>query len=142
MNDLIANDLFALEPIEDAFRKLLRPWRGSELVDRAPSISLDVNESDANYIVKAEIPGVKKEDVDVRIDGNQITISAEVKKTSEEKDGERLLRSERQYGYASRSFTLACDVDEAKSNAKYQDGILELTLPKKTTTSSKRLPIA
>lgn len=141
MNDLIPNDLFALEPIEDAFRKLLRPWR-SELLDRAPSIKLDVNESDANYTVKAEIPGVKKEDVDVRIDGNQVTISAEVKKTSEEKEGERLLRSERQYGYASRSFALACPVDEGKSNAKYQDGILELTLPKKTTTSSKRLPIA
>jgi len=141
MNDLIANDLFALEPVEDAFRKLLRPWR-AEWSDRAPSIKLDVNESESNYTVKAEIPGVKKEDVDVRIDGNQITISAEVKKSSEEKDGERLLRSERQYGYASRSFTLACDVDESKSNAKYQDGILELTLPKKVTTSSKRLPIA
>lgn len=141
MNDLIHNDLFALEPIEDAFRKLLRPWR-AELVDRAPSIKLDVHENDSNYTVKAEIPGVKKEDVDVRIDGNQITISAEIKKTSEDKEGERLLRSERQYGYASRSFSLASDVDEAKSIAKYQDGILELTLPKKTTTSSKRLPIA
>lgn len=141
MNDRISNDLFALEPIEDTFRKLMRPWR-SDLVERAPSIKLDVNENDTSYTVKAEIPGVRKEDVDVRIDGNQVSISAEVKKESEEKEGERVLRSERQYGYASRSFTLACPVDEGKSNAKYQDGILELTLPKKATMSSKRLPIA
>lgn len=141
MNDLIANDIFALEPLEDAFRKFLRPWH-NELVERAPSIKVDVNESDGSYTVKAEIPGVKKEDVDVRIDGNQITISAEVKNESEEKQGERVLRSERQYGYASRSFTLACAVDESKSDAKYQNGILELTLPKKSNTSSRRLPIA
>lgn len=141
MNDVIANDLFALEPLEDTFRKLMRPWR-PDLLERAPSIKLDVNESDANYTVRAEIPGVKKEDVDVRIDGNQVTISAEIKRASEEKEGERMLRSERQYGYASRSFTLACPVDEGKSNAKYQDGILELTLPKKATMSSKRLTVA
>lgn len=141
MNDLIANDLFAIEPMEDAFRKMLLPWR-TNLTERAPSIKLDVHERDGSYTVKAEIPGVKKEDVDVRIEGNQVTISAEVKKASEEKEGERLVRSERQYGYASRSFSLACPVDEAKSNAKYQDGILELTLPKKSTTSSRRLPIA
>lgn len=141
MHDLITDDIFAVEPIEEAFRKFLRPWR-SELVERAPAIRLDVNESDANYTVKAEIPGVKKEDVDVRIDGNQITISAEIKKESEDKQGERLLRSERQYGYASRSFTLACPVDETRSDAKYQDGILELTLPKRATNSSRRLQIA
>jgi HSP20 family protein len=85
---------------------------------------------------------VRKEDIDVRIEGNQVTISAEVKKDKEEKKDGRVLRSERQYGFASRTFTLACDVDEAKSGAKYENGILELTLPKRTTTSSRRLPIA
>lgn len=141
MNDLRVNDLFAVEPMEDMFRGLLRPWR-ADLAARAPQIKLDVVEGDANYTVKAEIPGVRKEDIDVRIDGNQVTLSAEVKQDKEEKKGGRVVRSERQYGYASRSFTLAMDVDEAKSSAKYQDGVLELTLPKKTTTSSKRLPIA
>ncbi|MDE2095020.1 MAG: Hsp20/alpha crystallin family protein [Burkholderiales bacterium] len=143
MNELqrVSDPLFALEPMEDMFRNLMRPWRG-ELAERAPIIRLDVHEGDGNYTVKAEVPGVRKEDIDVRIDGNQVTISAELKKEKDEKKNGRVLRSERQYGYASRSFALASDVDEAKSVAKYHDGILELTLPKKTSTSSKRLPIA
>lgn len=141
MNDLRVNDLFSMEPFDDVFRGLMRPWR-AELAQQAPQIKLDLSETDAQYTVKAEIPGVKKEDIDVRIDGNRITIGAELKKESEEKKDGRVLRSERQYGYASRSFTLASTVDEAKSAAKYQDGVLELTLPKTTSTASKRLPIA
>ncbi len=141
MNDLRVHDLFSMEPFDDVFRGLMRPWR-AELAQQAPQIKLDLSETDAQYTVKAEIPGVKKEDIDVRIDGNRITIGAELKKESEEKKDGRVLRSERQYGYASRSFTLASAVDEAKSAAKYQDGVLELTLPKTTSTASKRLPIA
>jgi HSP20 family protein len=140
MNELRVNDPFALEPMDEAFRNLLRPWR-AELAERTPQIKLDVHESDASYTVKAELPGVKKDDIDVRIDGRQVTVSAEVKKEQDEKKEGRVLRSERHYGYASRSFTLACEVDEAKSTAKVQDGILELTLPKKTKTSAKRLPV-
>lgn len=141
MNDLRLNDIFAMEPMDDMFRGLLRPWR-AELSARTPQIKIDLSETDASYTVKAEIPGVRKEDIDVRIDGNQVTIGAEMKKESEEKKDGRVLRSERQFGYASRSFVLTSAVDEAKSSAKYQDGVLELTLPKATTTASKRLPIA
>jgi HSP20 family protein len=140
MNEVRVNDPFALEPMDQMFRNMMRPWR-ADLLERAPQIKLDVHEGDGSYTVKAEVPGVSKDDIDVRIDGSQVTISAEVKKDKEEKKGDRVLRSERQYGYASRSFTLACEVDEAKAAAKYQDGILELTLPKKTKTSSKRLPV-
>jgi HSP20 family protein len=141
MNELRVSDPFAVEPMDEMFRQMLRPWR-SELAERAPQIKLDVHENDASYTVKAEVPGVSKEDIDVRIEGNLVTLSAEVKKDKEEKKDGRVLRSERHYGYASRSFTLACEVDEAKAEARYKDGILELTLPKKTKTSSKRLPIA
>jgi len=141
MNGLRVSDPFAVEPMDEIFRQMLRPWR-SELAERAPQIKLDVHENDASYTVKAEVPGVSKEDIDVRIEGNLVTLSAEVKKDKEEKKDGRVLRSERHYGYASRSFTLACEVDEAKAEARYKDGILELTLPKKTKTSSKRLPIA
>ena len=85
---------------------------------------------------------MRKEDIDVRIDGNQVTISAELKKESDEKKEGRVIRSERQYGFASGSFTLSCTVDAAKADAKMQDGLLKLTLPKQTTTSSRRLPIS
>jgi len=140
MNPLRPLDPFALEPFEDSFRGLLRPWR-DELAEGAPQIRIDVSEVDDGYTVKADIPGVRKEDIDVRIDGPQVTIGAEIKQETEQKEKGRVLRSERRYGYASRSFTLGCDVDEAKADAKYADGVLELKLVKKAPTSSKRLTI-
>ena len=107
----------------------------------APQIKVDVAETDMNYTLKAEVPGVRKEDIEVRIDGNQVNISAEVKKESEEKKDGRVIRSERRYGYASRSLWLDSPVDDAKAQAKYNNGVLELTLPKKAATSTKRLAI-
>ena len=104
-------------------------------------MKMDVREDDKTYQVHAEIPGVKKEDIHVHIDGNQISISAEVKNEKEVKEGEQVLRSERYYGSISRAFTLGQEVDENAATAKYQDGILELTLPKKLTSSAKRLVI-
>ena len=104
-------------------------------------IKLDVKEDDKNYTVHAEIPGVKKEDIHVSIDGNQVSISAEVKNEKEVKEGEKVLRSERYYGKVSRAFTLAQELDETQSQAKYNDGILELTLVKKAAAKTKRLEI-
>lgn len=141
MNELRTLDPFSLDPFEDTFRSLMRPWR-MELPDAAPRIRIDLTEQYGSYAVKADIPGVKKDDIDVRIDGNLVTISAEVKSEKEEKgNGGRVLRRERQEGYASRSFTVASPVDEAKVQASYKDGILALTLPKKSDTSSKRIAI-
>lgn len=104
-------------------------------------IRMDVSEDDQAYKVHAEIPGVKKEDIHVHIDGNQVSISAEVKNEKEVKEGEKLLRSERYYGSVSRAFSLAQEVDEGGSSAKYQAGVLELTLPKKVAVSAKKLVI-
>jgi len=104
-------------------------------------IKMDVKENDSAYTVHADIPGVKKEDIHVTIEGNQVSISAEVKKEKEEKQGEKVLRSERYFGKVARSFTLAQDVDEATAQAKYADGVLELTLPKKAISSAKKLAI-
>jgi HSP20 family protein len=85
---------------------------------------------------------VKKEDIQVSIDGNRVSISAETKTEKEEKKGEKVLRSERYYGNVARSFTLANDVDETKAKAKYTDGVLELTLPKKEgATTVKKLAV-
>jgi HSP20 family protein len=70
-----------------------------------------------------------------------VSISAEVKRETEEKKGETLVRSERYYGQQSRSFTLAQEIDDEKTQAKYQDGVLELTLPKKAASTSRKITI-
>ena len=139
MNELRMFDPLALEPFEDSLRSLMRPWRMETM--EAPRIKIDLSELDSSYLVKAEIPGVRKEDIDVRVDGNMVTISAEARKEKEEKKEGRLLRRERQQGFASRTFTLACPVEEGRAEALYIDGVLELKLPKKAATSTKRLSI-
>ena len=134
------NDL--IDPFSDDFFKgfSLRPiYRAS---DEPPQIKLDVKEDDKAYVVKAEIPGVNKEDIKVAIEGNQVSVSAEIKKEKEEKQGAKVIRSERFYGNTFRSFSLGESVDEAGSSAKYENGILELTLPKKPGNKSKLLKIA
>ena len=138
MNQL--RTLFDMDPFDDNFGAFLRPWK-VESVAKAPKIKLDLTEHDDHYAVKAEIPGVRKEDIEVQIDGNLVTIGAEVRKDKEEKKDGRVLRSEREYGYASRSFTLASAVDDGKADAKYADGVLNLLLPKKTATAGKRLSV-
>jgi HSP20 family protein len=117
----------------------MRPWMSE--ADMEPRIKVDVSEADASYSVKAEIPGVKKEDIHVAIEGNQVSIEAEVKKEKEEKKGEKVVRSERYFGKQSRSFTLGHDIDAGKAEAKYSEGVLELKLPKKSNGSSKELKI-
>ena len=102
---------------------------------------VDVSEDETAYTVRAEIPGVKKDDINISIDGDQVAISAEVKNEKDVKDGERVLRSERYYGKVQRAFQLGQPVDEDAAGAKYADGILELTLPKKAATSAKRITI-
>jgi len=104
-------------------------------------IRMDLKEDDKSYTVHADIPGVKKEDIQVSIDGNRVSISAETRMEKEEKEGKKVLRSERYCGKVARSFTVAHDVDEAKAQAKYTDGVLELTLPKKAGTTTKKLAI-
>ena len=102
---------------------------------------VDVSENEQAYVLHAEIPGVKKDEINITIDGDQVAISAEVKNEKEAKDGERVLRTERYYGKVYRAFQLAQPVDENGAAAKYADGVLELTLPKKALASAKRITI-
>ena len=104
-------------------------------------IKVDVKEDDKSYTVHADIPGVSKDDIQVDVDGSVISIRAEVKKEKEEKKGEKLIHSERYYGMVSRSFSLPAEVDEKAVVAKYKDGVLDLTLPKKTGNGSRRIAI-
>ena len=105
-------------------------------------LKLDVSEDEKNYVVRADVPGVKKEDIKVDIDGNHVSITAEMKRTKEEKKGENVVHTERYEGKVFRSFTLDRNVDVAGAQAKYSDGVLELTLPKKGNGNGKRLPVA
>lgn len=135
-------ELTRFNPFGDEFFKgfALRPvFQGME---GEPQIRLDVTEDDKAYTVKAEIPGVKKEDIKVTVDGNHVSISAEVKKETEEKEGKKVIRSERYYGSVSRRFSLGQEVDHGAAKAKYDDGVLELTLPKKQGGSAKHLTVA
>lgn len=137
-------NLVRFNPVDDAFDDLfrgffMRPVR----MEGAPEvqIKMDVKEDEKAYTVHAEIPGVNKEDISINIDGNQVAISAEVKNEKEVKEGEKVLRSERYYGKVSRAFTLGQDVDEATAQAKYNDGVLNLILPKKAVAQSRRVPV-
>lgn len=119
----------------------VKPLHGDPL-PTAAQIKIDVKESGGAYMVQAEVPGVAKEDINVSIDGNVITLSAEVKQHDSQSEGEKVLRTERYYGAVSRSFQLPVDIDQAAAKAKYDNGVLTLTLPKKAAPSARRLTIS
>ncbi len=127
--------------LDDLFKGIfLRPMRLEQAQDPV-RIRVDVKEDDKAYVVHAEIPGVKKEDIQVSIDGNQVAISAEVKRQKEDKQGEKTLRTERYYGKVYRAFALSQEVDQEQSQARYENGVLELTLPKRATATVRKLTV-
>lgn len=128
--------------MDDAINKFMMRPVLREGMEKEPQIKMDVKEADGQHLVKAEIPDVNKDDFHVTIEGNRVSISAEVKQEKEEKEGERVIRSERSYGMASRRFNLADEVDQSKVQAKYTDGVLELTLPKKPGSSCREISIS
>lgn len=105
------------------------------------NMKIDVKQDDKAYVVSAEMPGVKKEDIHVEVDGNLVSISGEVKEEKEEKKDECVVRSERYYGKLARSFTLEHEIDAAAVDALYGDGVLKLTLPKKAKSNGKKIAI-
>jgi HSP20 family protein len=135
------SNIIRRDPLEDLFRGFfVRPveFGGN---GEAPQMRVDVKETPESYVVHAELPGVAKDDIHVHIDGPVVSISAERKENKEQKSGERVLRTERYYGKVSRSFQLGQDIDEGAASARFNDGVLELTLPKKAEVQSKRLTI-
>lgn len=112
-----------------------------DIAGQSPEMRVDVRENADDYAVTAELPGIAKEDIHVNIDGALVSIGAEHKQEKETRDGERVLRTERYFGKVSRSFQLGQEVDESRATAKFKDGVLELTLPKKAPAQSKRLTI-
>src|SRR3954463_9110242 len=141
------------DPIADVFDDLFKGFlvqpvagnnNGYERRDAAEQVRrarIDVTEQNGEYKVLAELPGVKKEDIKVQIEGDQLSISAESKVEREAKEGERVIHSERYYGKFARAFRLAQEVDESKVVARFENGVLELTLPKKEAAAAKQITI-
>lgn len=148
----MANNLMRMDPfrdiarfdpfrdIDDLFRDLNPAmWRN---VDQAQRMRMDVSETEKEYLVKAEIPGVQKDDIKVAINGNQVSLSAEIKDERDASAGSAgSLRNERYYGLLQRSFTLPQEVDDDQAQARYENGVLHLTLPKKVGSGGKQLTI-
>jgi HSP20 family protein len=133
-------------PLGDAFDELfrgyfVRPVGFDGNGTAASPFAVDVAENEKAYVLRGELPGVKKDDIQITVDGDTVAITAEVKNEKEVKNGERVLRSERQYGKVYRAFTLGQAVDETAVAAKYADGVLELTLPKKAAAQAKRISV-
>lgn len=135
------NPMTRHDPLDDFFRGFfVRPVEMGKDIE-APTVRIDVREQEKAYVVHAEMPGIRKEDIHVSIDGPVVSISAERKEEKDVKESGRVLRTERYFGKVSRSFQLGQDIDDNAASARFTDGVLELTLPKKAATQSKRLTI-
>ena len=123
---------------EGFFRPMrLRGFEGAE----SSYPAADVTERDTDYLVKADLPGVKKEDIHVTVENNVLSISAETKQEKEQKEGGRVIRQERCYGKYVRNLALNHKIDNAHVKAAYKDGVLELILPKVKEEIAKRIEV-
>ena len=140
MNKLTTYDPFREAGFDDLFRGFFTPVRVAA-TPSAAAIKMDVTENDKEYQVLAELPGVKKEEISITIAGSEVSISAEVKQEQDVRHGDTVIRAERYYGKIERAFALGQEVDEATAEAKYNEGVLQLTLPKKTVATAKKLAV-
>ncbi len=141
MTQLMKPQFSALEDpfraVDDLFRGFfVRPvdWNWNE----ANQFRLEVRDIGEQFQINAELPGVAKDDIDVQIDDDVVSINAEMKRNFTEKEGERVLRAERYYGKTSRTFQLTQAVDEDKAEAHFENGVLTLLLPKKDEGSKRK----
>ena len=139
MNGLITRGGF----FDDFFKDVapgfyVKPLHGDPLPTQ---IRVDVKESSDAYTVEAELPGIAKEDIHVAVEGNIVTLRAEVKQLDQQTADEKVLRSERYFGSVARSFQMPQDIDSAAAKAKFENGLLRLTLPKRGAAAGQRLTI-
>ena len=140
MQNLISSDRTTETGLDELLRGFFKPVRMEGAVTPVV-IKLDVTKTENGYLVHGEMPGVKKEDIDVAIEGNQVTITASVKQEWEKKEGDRMLRNERYFGNIYRSFTVPVELDESACEATLENGILELKLVRKAAAPGKRLAV-
>jgi len=134
------NDPFG-ELFNDLFKGYFVRPVGYEAGEPTRRVKIDVTEQNGEFKVLAELPGVKKEDIHVDVNGDEVSITAETRAERGSKEGERVLHTERYFGKVSRAFRLGQDIDESRANAKYNDGVLELTLPKKASATTRQITI-
>ena len=138
-------NLTRYNPFDELFKDFTKGFWVKPLpfpAETALEMKIDVKEDDKGYTIRAEIPGAKKEDIKVDVEGNLVSVRADVRQEKEEKKGEKIVYSERSYGMASRSFTLPNEVDASGAKADYKDGLLSLTLPKKANGAGQRIAIS
>lgn len=142
-NELVRLDPFRFDPLRsiDDMMKEFSLMPGLRGYEAEPRIRMDVEETDKDYIVMADIPGMKKEDIKVAIEGNTVSIQAQTSEEKEQKEGGNVVRRERYLGQQYRSFTLPQEIDDKGAQAEYENGVLKLSLPKKTGNVSKTLAI-
>lgn len=139
MSDIRRYDPFSIEPIGDVLQNMFRRWPVVPALDLP--FRVDVSESDGSYTVTADLPGVKKEDINIGVDRRTVTILAKLAKSAETKQGDRVIRQERYSGSMQRAFTLGADIDTDKIDASFQDGVLHVVLPKREGTQPQRITI-
>lgn len=146
MNDIVKSserapwDMFG--DLDNFFDRFVRPMRYAAVEPGSAIVPpVDVEETDHEYIVRTELPGVKKEDLEVSIQDGMLTINAETRYESEEKKAGRIIRQERRYGKYVRSLRLGTDVDSSKVKADYKDGVLCLTLPKSEEVKPRKIAV-
>ena len=129
--------------LDNVFEGFFRPFSAQTREGNNGSLVpvIDLHENDNSYTVKAEIPGVKKEDIDVTVQDGVLTINAETRYEHEDKKDGRVIRQERRYGKYVRSIRLGKDIDEEKVKANYKDGVLELELPKVEEVKPKKISV-
>lgn len=147
MTSLVRWDPFReLEEMTDRLNRVLgrqdaRRSNGKETIVMADWMPVvDISETDADFEIKAELPGVKKEDLKVTLENGVLTLQGERKEEREEK-GRRVHRVERSYGRFSRSFSMPDVVDESKVKAEFKDGVLSLRLPKSERAKPKAIEV-
>ena len=132
--------------VENMFEEMFAPFTHGGALSQWPaegtvSPRLNVSETDKAFEVQAELPGVKKEDVKVAVEHQRVTIEGETKREQEQREGENVLYTERSASKFMRSFMLPVEVDEASAEARMENGILTLTLPKKQGSEATRISI-
>jgi len=130
--------------VESMFEDFFAPLAqgGASLGDAGAAVPrLDMSETEQAYDIQADMPGVDKQDLKVAIDHNRVTIEGECRKANERREGENVVYSERSARKFMRSFTLPTEVDDATAQAKLENGVLHLTLPKKQGSEARRLTI-